>query len=64
MHDMISTYKRNLKNSNLKELNFFKRNLSNIAKKNLSKNDFMTMKIVSMKLNFIDKFKGRELKKQ
>ena len=39
--------KRNLRNLNQKKLNFFEKNLSNIAKKNLLKNDFMTKKSYS-----------------
>ena len=41
---MTSTCKRSSKNLNLKKQDFFKKNLLNIAKKNLLKDDFMTMK--------------------
>ena len=44
MIDMTSIYKGSLKNLNLKKLNFYEKNLSNIEKTNLSKDDFMTMK--------------------
>ena len=44
MFDMILIYKKDLRNLNLKKQNFFKKNVSNIEKINLSKNDFMTMR--------------------